>query len=409
MLSLPKPDFSSFDEKCSLYSPLSPSIIRNYSPEFKQRHRPPPMAPSKRRYTPYKTNITLSQEQGEHDCFLSPTSKKQMNDNIVKEESQEVHRNINVERVDNLGNTYSIVKTLSSKTQQEVNEMSVFLVSNNNDSKFIMKESQPTPTPLNIIKLFIDESNAQHYTLGNKHMFAASKHQDTMNLLQELKSDSQSIHNYRIFRWMHEFYIQQVMNSSGQSPSLIRSFITVHDDNNLYFTTQHRQQQDRFYITFTMIMDYCDYPSIKDITNDVKLNLPDLIKMAKEVCNGIENLHSRGIIHADLNMEHILYDFKTNKVVFIDYGNSRMAPSDEFSHALLFLSNVDDDNGSYLDFETLDDLKCPTFQTDWAALFQVFHILFSLFHVEGVLDFLRNSLKTHIYDHSKFLDHLQTI
>ena len=46
------------------------------------------------------------------------------------------------------------------------------------------------------------------------------------------------------------------------------------------------------------------------------------VQITKQLCNAMEGLHNRNIIHCDLKLNNILYNSERNQIVFIDFGAS---------------------------------------------------------------------------------------
>ena len=45
--------------------------------------------------------------------------------------------------------------------------------------------------------------------------------------------------------------------------------------------------------------------------------------MFRSVCEGLESLHETGHAHCDIRPENIIFDADTNKLMIIDFSNSR--------------------------------------------------------------------------------------
>ncbi|GAB5368392.1 hypothetical protein AAMO2058_001315300, partial [Amorphochlora amoebiformis] len=77
-----------------------------------------------------------------------------------------------------------------------------------------------------------------------------------------------------------------------------------------------------------LISEYCAKGSLSRLAREKKIDPSDevLLSYAKAIANGLEHLHSRGIVHRDLRADNILVH-SNGRVVIGDYGLSRKLPS----------------------------------------------------------------------------------
>jgi len=70
--------------------------------------------------------------------------------------------------------------------------------------------------------------------------------------------------------------------------------------------------------------DIFEYIEKKTDAREPMYYFPDLfwLHLTIKIAEELKQLHDRGIIHADIKFENILYDIATDKVQFIDFGNS---------------------------------------------------------------------------------------
>lgn len=50
----------------------------------------------------------------------------------------------------------------------------------------------------------------------------------------------------------------------------------------------------------------------------------EVLRIAHDVCSGLRDLHSKGIIHQDLKPENIVFDKKNDRFVLIDLGSATL-------------------------------------------------------------------------------------
>ncbi len=82
--------------------------------------------------------------------------------------------------------------------------------------------------------------------------------------------------------------------------------------------------------------EYVKGKSLAEILKEGKLPYDKLIVIAKQILNGLNYLHSEGIVHGDLKPENILVpeDLKKDSVKITDFGLSREVQTDGLSHSV---------------------------------------------------------------------------
>ena len=66
-------------------------------------------------------------------------------------------------------------------------------------------------------------------------------------------------------------------------------------------------------------MAYIEGQSLKEIIKQGKLSVNDVVSYAKQVCDGLHEAHSAGVIHRDIKPANIIID-KKNKPRILDFG-----------------------------------------------------------------------------------------
>ena len=85
-------------------------------------------------------------------------------------------------------------------------------------------------------------------------------------------------------------------------------------------------------------------PSLDSCTRDVyapglKIPIPTLLRMARELAAAVAHLHQRGVMHGDLYAHNILWNPADGQALLSDFGGATLLPLDqpELCHALLAL------------------------------------------------------------------------
>ena len=99
--------------------------------------------------------------------------------------------------------------------------------------------------------------------------------------------------------------------------------------------------------TFYLIMEYIKGYTLRELlvkyTQKMKKNLPECFvrNIARQICSALEYLHSHSIVHRDLKLENIMFEFPKDeesfdnienvkgKVKIIDFGFSRISNKEE--------------------------------------------------------------------------------
>lgn len=88
------------------------------------------------------------------------------------------------------------------------------------------------------------------------------------------------------------------------------------------------------------VMEYCDGIDLRRYTNNFtrKLDYDEGLNLLYQVMNGLEYLHSRGILHRDIAPDNI-YVTKNNIVKILDFGSAR-SEMDQFNRELSVIVKV---------------------------------------------------------------------
>ncbi len=74
---------------------------------------------------------------------------------------------------------------------------------------------------------------------------------------------------------------------------------------------------------YFLVMEFIDGPSLRELIGAV--DVPRALRIALEICRGIEHAHGRGVIHRDLKPENILLDQASGRPKVTDFGLATFA------------------------------------------------------------------------------------
>ncbi|MCP4935641.1 MAG: serine/threonine protein kinase, partial [bacterium] len=122
----------------------------------------------------------------------------------------------------------------------------------------------------------------------------------TRVIIKTLNNDYPS--NYDIVRFKHEFQITQKTAGAG----VIRAHEQLKYGNNLALVLEDFQGAS--------LHDY--------LAQAGRLDLPQFLRSAIEMSQGVGHIHQQNVIHKDLNPSNILFNPETKRVQIIDFGIS---------------------------------------------------------------------------------------
>jgi len=70
-------------------------------------------------------------------------------------------------------------------------------------------------------------------------------------------------------------------------------------------------------------MEYVEGESLKELTDKEELNLPKILELGIQICEGLHEAHQADIVHRDLKPENILLD-KKGRVKILDFGLAKV-------------------------------------------------------------------------------------
>lgn len=131
---------------------------------------------------------------------------------------------------------------------------------------------------------------------------------------------------------------------------------------------------DNFYENNTAyyVMEYCDGIDLRRYTNNFarKLEYDEGMNILYQIMNGLEYIHSKGILHRDIAPDNI-YVTKNNTVKILDFGSAR-SEMDQFDHELSVIVKV-----GYAPIEQYGGRGKQGSYTDIYALGATFYHLFT--------------------------------
>ncbi|CAO2838715.1 unnamed protein product [Amaranthus hypochondriacus] len=154
--------------------------------------------------------------------------------------------------------------------------------------------------------------------------------------------------------------------------------------------------------TLYIVLELC----IGTLENDVCRSMNSTWKTIYEVCNGLEHIHSKGVIHRDLTIQNIFVD--QNKVVKIgDFGIARFCNKDGFVH---LSENSGHGALTYGVQEMLADTPFAVKATDVYSLAVVaFNIFYGDADKSGVIEATKSFIKHRTFPTSWYVGSLSNI
>ena len=70
-------------------------------------------------------------------------------------------------------------------------------------------------------------------------------------------------------------------------------------------------------------MEYVEGKSLRDLIKNDELTIEQIVDISVQICEGLNEAHSKGITHRDIKPENILIDEK-GKVKIVDFGLARV-------------------------------------------------------------------------------------
>lgn len=131
-----------------------------------------------------------------------------------------------------------------------------------------------------------------------------------------------------------------------------------------------------------LILEYCSNGSLLDmIYTKKKLEIPHLIKIAKEIVDAMAFMHSKGIAHCDIKLSNILID-QFNRVKICDFGLSQFlkAKPEENQHNTNRVIGII----NYMAPEILLGMEYDAYKSDvWAVGVTLYSLLMGRFPFVG--------------------------
>lgn len=82
--------------------------------------------------------------------------------------------------------------------------------------------------------------------------------------------------------------------------------------------------KDRHEDLLYFVMEYVPGTSLDDLMSRRRLSLPEVFRVAKGICRGLEAAHRQNIVHRDLNPRNVLVSEDLSVVKLVDFGISRV-------------------------------------------------------------------------------------
>ena len=78
-------------------------------------------------------------------------------------------------------------------------------------------------------------------------------------------------------------------------------------------------------------MEYVEGRNLREIIQEGRLALPEAVRFARQIAEGLDSAHRAGVIHRDIKPENIMVSNTNNEVKLMDFGIASMKDTEEMS------------------------------------------------------------------------------
>jgi hypothetical protein len=119
--------------------------------------------------------------------------------------------------------------------------------------------------------------------------------------------------------------VKQVKKETGEEKNEYDSLAYLRDECGKYFicVKEYISTEKDFYIVMEYLENYDELSKYrKEITFTIETggDLTVIRKIIENICQGIKEMHKKGVAHNDIKLENIMVNYQTGDIRFIDFG-----------------------------------------------------------------------------------------